>query len=60
MTWVLIAAVVVVFAVARLARRRRVISVSPSEPIPTTNSERLGRMTPEKRAALDAANQMLR
>ena len=60
MIWFLLAAVAVAIVVARLARQRDVVTMSPSEPISTLNLDRSRRTTDEKKAALKAANQMLR
>ncbi len=60
MIWVLLAVLAVAFAVVRMARRRDVVTMSPSEPISTMNLERNRKATEEKKAALKAANQMLR
>ena len=59
MVWVLLAVLVAVFAVPRFARRRReCVTVSQSEPISTMHMSK--RRTQETRAALNAANKMLR
>jgi hypothetical protein len=60
MIWFLLAAVAVALIVLRLARQRDVVTMSPSEPISTLNLDRSRRTTDEKKAALKAANQMLR
>ncbi len=59
MMWVLLAVLLTVFVVPRLARRHReVLTVSPSEPISTMRMTK--RRTEETTAALNAANKMLR
>jgi hypothetical protein len=60
MIWLLLAVAAVALVVLVFARRRDVVTMSPSEPISTLNLERSRRTTEEKKAALKAANQMLR
>jgi hypothetical protein len=59
MMWALLAVLLTVVVVPRLARRRREgLTVSPSEPISTMRMTK--RRTVETTAALNAANKMLR
>ena len=59
MIWLLLAAAVfVAIVVVRLFRQRGPVSLSASEPISTLNLTK--QTTDDKKAALKAANQMLR
>ena len=61
MTWALLALLVLVFAVSRLARHRRdLVSVSRFDPIPTVRVGVSRNQSGKKRAALDAATAVLR
>ncbi len=57
--WLLLGVVVAAFVLPRLARRRELFTVSPSEPISTMYLE-MARKRSETKAALHAANQLLR
>lgn len=58
-TWVVLAVIVSAVVVPWILRRRELFTVSPSEPISTMYLEMSKRRT-ETKAALDAANQLLR
>jgi hypothetical protein len=61
MVWALLALVVLVFAIPRLARRRRgVFAVSLLDPISTMRVELSRKHSGKKKAALDAATTVLR
>ncbi len=58
-TWLVLGGLVAVVAGARLARRREIFVVSPSEPISTIYLK-MARNRDETKAALNAANSVLR
>jgi hypothetical protein len=60
MLWILLAVLVVALGIVIASRRRDVVTVSPSEPITTMNLAQSRKATEDKKAALKAANQMLR
>ncbi len=62
MTWLIGAAVVaVVLGAIRVTRRRReLVTVFPGEPISTLHTDMSKKTSKERRAALDAATQLLR
>ncbi len=61
MVWVLVALLVAVLVVSRIARRHREsFPVSASEPISTMHLEMAKKRTGETKAALAAANKILR
>jgi hypothetical protein len=63
MTWLIgtIVVSVVLHSAVRLARRRRgVVTVFPGEPISTLHTDRSRKTSKERKAALDAASQLLR
>jgi hypothetical protein len=59
MKWLLLAVVVLAFAV-RFARRRGRFAVSPSDPVSTLHLDMSRKQSKETKAALDAASSTLR
>jgi hypothetical protein len=60
MTWLLLSAIALAFAVRFARRRRRIFTVAPSESISTLHLEMSRKHTTKTRAALDAATAALR
>ncbi len=60
MTWFLLAAVTVVFAIRLVRHRHRRDAVSPSEAVSTLHVDMSKRHSRETKAALDAASSTLR
>jgi hypothetical protein len=63
MTWLIgsVVAVVVLHGATRFARRRReLVTVLPGEPISTLHTDRAEKTSKDRKAALDAASQLLR
>jgi hypothetical protein len=59
MMWLLLAVVVLAFAI-RFARRHRRFAVSPSDPVSTLHLDMSRKQSRETKAALDAASSTLR
>jgi hypothetical protein len=63
MTWLIgtVVVAVVLHGLVRIARRRReLVTVQPGEPISTLHADMSRKTSKERKAALDAASQLLR
>lgn len=58
--WLLLVPLLVIAVGGLMRRRRKVVSISPSETLSTLHTERSRKTTKETKAALDAATRMLR